>query len=261
MPELPRILLSNPAIDLLQSGRLYQDEGQPFPVDAASLPHLLEQLKPVDQVGLLGGHYWLVATLYNDSEQSAWVIDPNDTLIDLVDIQVFAPDGSEVDPMNVDWSTDDAAKYRFRQDPGSENAMASVKINFPSPDGVYMHDTPQQSLFGKMMRFDSSGCVRVDKVAIMLDWILQGQDGLDQARIAGLAETKERLDVNIANAPQLRVAYLTAWPAKDGVAAFRKDVGVERYFRDARAASIMAPTSDVLYDFIGKAVCGMPVFG
>lgn len=44
-------------------------------------------------------------------------------------------------------------------------------------------------------------------------------------------------------------------------AAFRKDVGVERYFRDSRAASIMAPTSDVLYDFIGKACCGMPVFG
>ncbi len=46
-----------------------------------------------------------------------------------------------------------------------------------------------------------------------------------------------------------------------GGAAFRKDVGVERNFRDARAASVMAPTSDVLYDFIGKAVCGMPVFG
>jgi alkylation response protein AidB-like acyl-CoA dehydrogenase len=38
-------------------------------------------------------------------------------------------------------------------------------------------------------------------------------------------------------------------------------VGVERCFRDARASSIMAPTSDVLYDFIGKAVCGLPVFG
>jgi alkylation response protein AidB-like acyl-CoA dehydrogenase len=46
-----------------------------------------------------------------------------------------------------------------------------------------------------------------------------------------------------------------------GGAAFRRDVGVERNFRDARAASVMAPTSDVLYDFIGKAVCGMPVFG
>jgi alkylation response protein AidB-like acyl-CoA dehydrogenase len=46
-----------------------------------------------------------------------------------------------------------------------------------------------------------------------------------------------------------------------GGAAFRKDVGVERYFRDARASSVMAPTSDVLFDFIGKAICGLPVFG
>jgi alkylation response protein AidB-like acyl-CoA dehydrogenase len=45
-----------------------------------------------------------------------------------------------------------------------------------------------------------------------------------------------------------------------GGQAFRKEVGVERYFRDARAAGIMAPTTDVLYDFIGKAVCGLPLF-
>jgi len=46
-----------------------------------------------------------------------------------------------------------------------------------------------------------------------------------------------------------------------GGAAFRKEVGVERYFRDARASTVMAPTTDVLYDFIGKAICGMPLFG
>jgi alkylation response protein AidB-like acyl-CoA dehydrogenase len=46
-----------------------------------------------------------------------------------------------------------------------------------------------------------------------------------------------------------------------GGAAFRKEVGVERHFRDARASTVMAPTTDALYDFIGKAVCGMPLFG
>ena len=46
-----------------------------------------------------------------------------------------------------------------------------------------------------------------------------------------------------------------------GGAAYRKEIGVERYFRDARAATVMAPTTDVLYDFIGKAICGLPVFG
>lgn len=45
-----------------------------------------------------------------------------------------------------------------------------------------------------------------------------------------------------------------------GGAAFRKEVGIERHFRDARAATVMAPTTDVLYDFIGKAVCGQPLF-
>jgi alkylation response protein AidB-like acyl-CoA dehydrogenase len=45
-----------------------------------------------------------------------------------------------------------------------------------------------------------------------------------------------------------------------GGAAFRKEVGVERFFRDAHATGIMAPTTDMLYDFIGKAVCGMPLF-
>lgn len=45
-----------------------------------------------------------------------------------------------------------------------------------------------------------------------------------------------------------------------GGAAFRRDVGVERRFRDARAGTVMAPTTDQLYDFIGKAVCGLPVF-
>ena len=46
-----------------------------------------------------------------------------------------------------------------------------------------------------------------------------------------------------------------------GGAAFRKDLGIERMFRDSRASSVMAPVSDALYEFIGKAVCGMPVFG
>jgi alkylation response protein AidB-like acyl-CoA dehydrogenase len=45
-----------------------------------------------------------------------------------------------------------------------------------------------------------------------------------------------------------------------GGAAFRKDLAVERYFRDAHAAGVMGPTTDVLYDFIGKAMCGMKLF-
>jgi len=45
-----------------------------------------------------------------------------------------------------------------------------------------------------------------------------------------------------------------------GGAAFRKEVGVERHFRDARASAVMAPTTDMLYEFVGRVSCGMPLF-
>lgn len=45
-----------------------------------------------------------------------------------------------------------------------------------------------------------------------------------------------------------------------GGAAFGRRLTVERHFRDARAGSIMAPTTDVLYDFVAKALLDMPLF-
>lgn len=44
-----------------------------------------------------------------------------------------------------------------------------------------------------------------------------------------------------------------------GGSAFRTDLGIERRFRDARAARVMAPTTDALHDFIGRALCGLPL--
>jgi isovaleryl-CoA dehydrogenase len=46
-----------------------------------------------------------------------------------------------------------------------------------------------------------------------------------------------------------------------GGAAFRKERGIERRFRDARAARVMAPTTDALYDFVGRALLGLPLLG
>lgn len=45
-----------------------------------------------------------------------------------------------------------------------------------------------------------------------------------------------------------------------GGAAFSKHLSIERFFRDAHAGAVMAPTGDVLREFIAKALLGMPLF-
>lgn len=45
-----------------------------------------------------------------------------------------------------------------------------------------------------------------------------------------------------------------------GGAALSRQLGIERLFRDAQAGAVMAPTTDVLRDFIGKALLGLPLF-
>ena len=138
-------------------------------------------------------------------------------------IRILGPDG-ELDPSTIDWSTEDATQFRFRQDPGSGNAMASVKINFPSPENVYMHDTPQQSLFSKLMRFDSSGCVRVQNVRDLVTWLLRDTPGWDRRRFEETIKSGESTPVQLAQPVPVYFTYISAWSTGDGVAHFRDDI-------------------------------------
>jgi len=154
-------------------------------------------------------------------------------VLNQMNVKVFqGVGGPEVDPESVDWATAIPDEYHFRQEPGGGNAMATAKISFPSPFGIYLHDTPEKHLFEAGARFFSSGCVRVEQVAIFLSWILRGQanvdettqEPVDETRIAELAQSLERVDVKLANPPQLRVAYLTAWTNSRGEVNFRPDI-------------------------------------
>src|SRR5690606_1428017 len=57
-------------------------------------------------------------------------------------IRIFDRRNNEVPPGIINWYSEEAVNYRFRQDPGDFNSMGSIRINFPNPHGVYMHDTP-----------------------------------------------------------------------------------------------------------------------
>ncbi|RFC65644.1 MULTISPECIES: L,D-transpeptidase family protein [Mesorhizobium] len=139
-------------------------------------------------------------------------------------IHIIGPDGQEIPPTSIDWSTEDAARYRMRQDPGKINAMASIKINFPSPDGVYMHDTPSQSLFNKLMRFDSSGCVRVQNVRDLVTWILKNTPGWGRQQIEDAIKAGENHPIAVADPVPVHFLYISAWSTGPGVVQFRDDI-------------------------------------
>jgi murein L,D-transpeptidase YcbB/YkuD len=139
-------------------------------------------------------------------------------------IHILGPDGNDIDPTTIDWSTEDAAKFRFRQDPGSGNAMASVKINFPSPDGVYMHDTPQQGLFNKLMRFESSGCVRVQNVRDLVTWLLRDTPGWGRQQLEQAIKSGENHPIELTQPVPVYFTYISAWSTGDGVVQFRDDI-------------------------------------
>jgi alkylation response protein AidB-like acyl-CoA dehydrogenase len=95
------------------------------------------------------------------------------------------------------------------------------------------------------------------KIDLVRGLLLDALDAIEQGREDA---TLRVLESKLAGAETSLEVHDLAMRVCGG-AAFRKDVGVERFFRDSRAAGVMAPVSDALYEFIGKAVCGMPVFG
>ncbi len=139
-------------------------------------------------------------------------------------IRVFDKANNEVQPSSIDWNTDQAVNYRYKQDPGDFNSLGSVKINFRSPEGVYMHDTPNKGLFVDDYRFDSSGCVRVQNIRELIGWILRDTPGWDANMVDQMFRTGERLDVKVVSPIPLEWTYISAWATPDGVVNFRDDI-------------------------------------
>ena len=132
--------------------------------------------------------------------------------------------GPEIDPSLIDWFTTPPDRYFFRQEPGPHNSLGTVKINFKNDHMVYMHDTPHQESFGRNVRFESSGCVRIDQVRDVVNWILDAEGGMDEAQYEMILSSAEPYDLKVENGPDVRLMYLTAWATEDGRVNFRNDI-------------------------------------
>ncbi|MDQ0562083.1 murein L,D-transpeptidase YcbB/YkuD [Rhizobium mesoamericanum] len=139
-------------------------------------------------------------------------------------IRLIDGKGNEVAPETVDWNAEKAPNLMFRQDPGKINAMASTKINFYNKNGEYMHDTPQQGLFNKLMRFESSGCVRVQNVRDLTTWLLRETPPWSRQQMEQVITTRVNTPIKLAEEVPVYFVYISAWGMPDGVVQFRDDI-------------------------------------
>jgi L,D-transpeptidase YcbB len=132
---------------------------------------------------------------------------------------------TELSPTQVNWFSDEATRYRFRQDPGGElNSMGFVRINIPNQHGVYMHDTPSKGIFGDDFRFVSSGCIRVQNVRDYIEFLLKDTPGWSREQIDAAFKSGERIDARLTQPVPIHWVYVTAWATPDGLVQFRDDI-------------------------------------
>ncbi len=140
-------------------------------------------------------------------------------------IHILDSAGQEVSPSSINWNTDQATHFTYRQDTGADlNSLGFVRINIPNPYGVYMHDTPEKGVFGDDFRFVSSGCVRVQDVRDYVAWLLKDNPGWSRDQIDETIRSGQRVDVKLTTPVPVYWVYITAWATPDGLVQFRPDI-------------------------------------
>ena len=168
--------------------------------------------------------YWHVPKSLVERDLTKYMLE-NPNYLAEQNIFIYDGNGNTIDPATINWSNiGNAVNYMYRQEPGAANSMGHCKINFFNPHDVYLHDTPSKALFGENARFHSSGCVRVEGVNQLVNWLLRDNGDWDQTRVDTTFESLERLDVQLKAQVPIHTTYITAWANRQGTVSFRDDV-------------------------------------
>lgn len=146
--------------------------------------------------------------------------------------QILDRSGAIVDPASINWNDYSAATlpFRMRQSPGPDNALGQVKIMFPNPHNVYLHDTPSRGLFSQRQRAFSSGCLRTQNPIDLSKWLLEGTAGWDSARVDAAVSSGKETRATLAAKVPVHILYYTVVPDGLGGVRYLDDI----YERDNR---------------------------
>jgi len=137
----------------------------------------------------------------------------------------------KINPKTIDWSKirPGTLPYRFRQRPGSLNALGRIKFMLPNKFNVYLHDTPARRLFSENVRTFSHGCTRIEKPVELAEYLLRDAGWTRKKILDSIAEGKKQ-KVPVPHPLNVNFLYLTAWVDQEGTLQFRNDI----YGRDKR---------------------------
>jgi murein L,D-transpeptidase YcbB/YkuD len=120
-------------------------------------------------------------------------------------------------PDSIDWRAiaDGRTTVRVRQKPGPANSMGNLKFSFPNEQGIYLHDTPDKTLFTADQRALSAGCVRLEDAERLAAWLLR--------REPWAPSRSPEAHVQLPEGVPIFLTYLTA-QARGGELTFTDDV-------------------------------------
>jgi len=124
----------------------------------------------------------------------------------------------------MEWAREDGVRT-LRQKPGPANSLGLVKFLFPNDYNIYLHDTNEKTLFGKSVRAESHGCIRLQYPDSLAEFVL-GWPG-DSVK-AAMELGKDNRTVALPQRIPVYIVYFTAY-ARDGDLHFANDV----YKRDS----------------------------
>ncbi len=111
-----------------------------------------------------------------------------------------------------------------RQLPGKNNSLGNVKFLFPNSYDIYLHDTPNRSLFSATNRNFSHGCIRIQDPKKMAAYLLRNNGDWDEERIDSAMHQQEEKWVTLDKPVRVMLGYFTAWVDKDDKLNIRHDI-------------------------------------
>ena len=131
-----------------------------------------------------------------------------------------------IDPSKVRWSRYNANNfpYSIRQKPGNDNPHGGVKFLFPNPYSIYVHDTPNKTLFEKSISSFSHGGIRIAEPFWLASYLLKDQEAWNATAIDSAMKCGQETIVNLSSPVPVHITYFTSWVDETGIVHFRDDV-------------------------------------